>query len=279
MATPRTQWLALACLTAGALFPVAHAAPLCSKVVISGHPDYPPTTWYDGTRLRGGWHAIAARVFSDLGVPYEFSYQGPWARVLSAAQGGRIDFIGTLKINPERQQYLTFSSVAGTPAPITVFTRRDAGLKYSGKEDLMGKLGGRTRGEGYGGEVDSFVNNWLMTEEVASFEINLKKLELGRIAYVITGYYPGTSKLALLGLEDKVVPLKPNLSEDLNHFAFVTKSPCLKHLPAFDKRLAELLKDGTVAQLLSDGVEDWRGHTAKDGLRRFALRHSSKCRQ
>lgn len=253
-----------------ALTQPAHAASVCRKVVISGHPDYPPTTWYDGTRMRGGWHLIAARVFTDLGVPHEISYQGPWARVLSAAKGGQIDMVATLKSNAERQLYLSFSAVAGTPAPITVFVRRDAAwaTAYAGKEDLVGKLGGRTRGEGYGEEADNFVARQLTTEEVSGFDINLKKLELGRLAYVISGYYPGTSKLALWGVEDKFMPLKPNLSEDLNHFAFVTQSPCLRYLGAFDKRLAELLRDGTVARLLNQGVEDWRAHAVKGGLRR-----------
>ena len=251
------RWLVI--LLVLALFGQVRASQ-CDKVIITGHPAYPPTTWYDGKHMRGGWHLIAAKVFDDLGIPYEVSYQGPWARVLELAKIGKIDLIGTLKENPQRRQYLTFSSVGGTPAPITVFVKRGAEFAYAGKNDLRGKRGGRVRGEGYGSEIDEFVRDRLYTEVVEDFQTNLKKLEMGRIDYVISGYYPGTARLSLLHLEARYMPLQPNLSEDLNHFAFASASPCVKHLPAFDRRLAELLKDGTVARLLSQGVAHWKAN-------------------
>lgn len=242
--------------------PSARAASQCDKVIIAGHPGYPPTTWYDGKQMRGGWHLIAARVFNDLGIPYEIRYEGPWAKVLASARSGQVDMLATLKANHERETYLTFSGVGGTAAPITVFVKRDAGFNYAGKNDLIGKRGGITRGEGYGEVIDTFVHTRLQVEEVGDFATNLKKLSAGRIQYAISGYYPGTAKLALLGQEDQFVALKPDLSEELNHFAFVTGSPCAKYLPAFDKRLAQLLKDGTVAKLLDDGAEYWRSHAS-----------------
>jgi polar amino acid transport system substrate-binding protein len=253
---------AAAAVLALAWSPCAQAARRCDKVIISGHPAYPPTTWYDGHQMRGGWHLIAARVFDDLGIPYEIRYEGPWARVLASARSGQVDMLATLKVNNERRTYLTFSRVGGTAAPITVFVKRDAGFAYAGKNDLIGKRGGITRGEGYGQEIDTFVHTRLQVEEVGDFATNLKKLGVGRIQYAISGYYPGTAKLALLGMEDQFVALKPDLSEELNHFAFVTGSPCVKYLPAFDKHLAQLLKDGTVARLLDEGAGYWRAHAS-----------------
>lgn len=242
------------------LAPCASAARRCDKVVIAGHPGYPPTTWYDGQQMRGGWHLIAARVFDDLGIPYELRYEGPWARVLASARSGQVDMLATLKVNNERKTYLSFSSVGGTAAPITVFVKRGAAFSYTGKNDLIGKRGGITRGEGYGEEIDTFVHTALHVEEVGDFATNLKKLSIGRIQYAISGYYPGTAKLAQMGVEDQFVALRPDLSQELNHFAFVTGSPCAKYLPAFDKRLAQLLKDGTVARLLDEGAEYWRAN-------------------
>jgi polar amino acid transport system substrate-binding protein len=256
----RIASISAAAMLAMALSPSAGAAGRCDKVIIAGHPGYPPTTWYDGKRMRGGWHLIAARVFDDLGIPYEIRYEGPWARVLASARSGQVDMLATLKENNERKTYLTFSRVGGTAAPITVFVKRNAGFRYAGKDDLIGKRGGITRGEGYGEEIDSFVHTRLEVEAVSDFATNLRKLDAGRIQYAISGYYPGTAKLALLGVTGQFVALKPDLSEQLNHFAFVTASPCAKHLPAFDKRLAQLLKDGTVARLLDQGAEYWRSH-------------------
>lgn len=43
---------------------------------------------------------------------------------------------------------------------------------------------------------------------------------------------------------------------------FATASPCAKYLPAFDKRLAQLLKDGTVTRLLDEGAEYWRANAS-----------------
>lgn len=231
----------------------------CAKVVISSHPSYPPTTWYDGQQLRGGWPAIAAKVFGDLGIPYEVKYQGPWIRVVEAARSGTVDVLATLKENDERRTFLTFTTAGGTPAPITVFVRRDAQFGFKGKFDLIGKRGGTTRGEGFGQEIDHFVAN-LNVEQVGEFTTNLKKMAAGRLDYAISGYYPGTSKLAMLGLQDEFVALKPNLTEEVNHFGFVTNSPCMKYFARFDKHLAELLKDGTVARLLDENAAYWRLH-------------------
>lgn len=238
----------------------ARAGGDCFKVVISGHPAYPPTAWYDGQRLRGGWPAIAAKVFADLGIPYEIKYEGPWIRVMESARSGMVDMLATLKDNDERRKFLTFSSVGGTPAPITVFVRRDAHFNYAGKDDLIGKRGGITRGERYGQEIDHFVATRLRVETVGDFAINLKKLAAGRLDYAISGYYPGGAKLAMLGLEQEYVALRPNLSEQIDHFAFVTASPCMKYFAQFDHHLAELLKDGTVARLLDQNADYWRLH-------------------
>ena len=61
----------------------------CPKVVVSADPDYPPLHWYDGKELRGPSVELAARILSDLQIPYEVRYVGPWKRVLATASAGK----------------------------------------------------------------------------------------------------------------------------------------------------------------------------------------------
>jgi len=233
------------------------AAP-CDKVVVTADPEYPPLHWYDGQTLRGASVQVVTRVFDDIGVPYELRYVGPFARVMSLAEAGQVDVVTTLKITPERQAFLTFSAVPAFTNPVAVFTMRDRPIAFSQWSDLVGKRGGMVRGNRFGEPFDSFMRAKLHVEDADTLAANFRKLELDRIDYVITGYYAGMASLGAQRMDERVQALKPFINESVNHVGFVTRSPCMRHLEAFNKRLAELVKAGAPQQMIGDALKQWR---------------------
>ena len=250
--------LGAAAATAMLMSAVPGRAAECTKVIVGGHPGYPPLTYYDGREMQGAWMAIASRVLSDLGIPFELSYQGPWPRVLQTAAEGKIDMIATLKESPERLAFLSFTTTSAVYADIAIFVRSDSGLQYRGWSDLVGKSGGIVRDERYGMGFDEFMRSSLSVETVSSIDLDFKMLDAGRIDYVVTGYYPGLAHIASLRLGTRLKVLLPLISQTVNGFAFVTASPCVKYLPAFDRQLAILVKDGTVQRLVDEKLRQWQ---------------------
>ena len=230
----------------------------CAKVVVGGHPGYPPLTYYDGREMRGAWMAIASHVLTDLHIPFELTYQGPWPRVLQAAADVKIDLIATLKESPERLAFLSFTTTPAVHADIAVFVRSDSPLHYRTWQDLVGKSGGIVRDERYGMGFDEYMRSNLNVETVTSIDLDFKMLQAGRIDYVVTGYYPGLAHIASLRFGAELKALTPLISQTVNGFAFVTASPCVQYLPAFDRQLAMLVEDGTVQRLVDENLRQWQ---------------------
>lgn len=247
-----------AILAAGLIVALPAQAADCAKVLVGGHPGYPPLTYYDGREMRGAWMAIASQVLTDLRIPFELTYQGPWPRVLQAAMEGKIDLIATLKESPERLAFLSFTATPAVYADIAIFVRSDSPLHYRTWQDLLGKTGGIVRDERYGMGFDEYMRANLTVETVTSIDLDFKMLQAGRIDYVVTGYYPGLAHIASLRFGAELKALTPLISQTVNGFAFVTAGPCAQYLPAFDRQLAALVKDGTVQRLVDENLRNWQ---------------------
>jgi len=226
----------------------------CKKVVISADSDYAPLHWYDGKQLTGASIEIAVTALTSLGIPYELRYMGPFHSVLQGARRGEIDMISSLKDTPERREYLAFTSVSLFSNPIAVFVLKDAKFIYSNWNDLIGKRGGVTLGNQFGNGFDDFLTAHLQVTSAQKAYMNFKKLELGRIDYLITGYYSGQVYLASSGQSDKFVALKPYISETDNFIAFSKLSPCVHHLKALNSQLETMREDGRLKTILDKHV-------------------------
>src|SRR6185437_956209 len=161
----------------------------CAKVIVSGDPNYPPFSWYDGHVMRGVAIDIAQRAFEHAGIPFEVRYVGPFNRVLQSARNGTVDLVAELKDTPERREYLAYSSVAIFSNPVAVFVRGDSKLAYREWKDLAGLHGGITLGNKFGGGFDEYLAQSLSVESANSIASNFAKLQLGRIDYFVNSYY------------------------------------------------------------------------------------------
>jgi len=268
MLSPQTNFkrMMFAGLFSALCFSQAAAAPAtCDRVVIGAGSDYPPLHWYDGHQLRGASVALATRIFDEMGVPYEVRYFGPFPRLMANAQAGHLDVVTTLKQTPERAAFLTFTSMPAFINPVAVFVARERSFAYTGWSDLEGHKGGIVIGTRFGEPFDSYMRDKLKVESSSSLESNFKKLALGRIDYLITGYYNGVAYMEGHKLQQQFKALKPDLNETQNYVGFYSKSPCMRYYKEFDRRMAMLVKAGEPEKLIQNALSDWRAapHTMR----------------
>jgi polar amino acid transport system substrate-binding protein len=262
LAHARAAFALIAWLAAGWAGP---AAAECTRVVFSAHPDYPPYHWAEGEKLTGASVALTGRLLDELGVPWEARFVGPWPRVLKSAEYGEIDLVVSLKRTPEREAYLSFSSVPAFPNPMAIFTRQDRRFDYARPEDLLGKVGGRSAGDRFGEVFDRFADQHLRLEDADSPGLNFSKLAAGRIDYVVTGLYTGRAQLLSAGLAERITPLPALVNRGEIHHGFSRRSPCTALLAALDARLAAAQKAGLPAQLLEEALRQWKLRASKEG--------------
>lgn len=236
------------------------SAGTCDRVVVSGDADYQPLSWFDGKELRGAAEAIVGAALDRIGLPFEIRYVGPFKRTLAAAETGEVDVIAELKKTPEREVFLAFPSTAIFVNPVAVFTRRNRNLNLPRREDLVGLRGGIVLANLFGGDLDAFLQQRLSIEEVPRLDLGLKMVELGRLDYFITGYYPGMSYLIDQGWEASYAVQRPFLTATDNFVGIARMSRCFAELGALDATLAKMARDGEIQRLFDAATVDWRRH-------------------
>ena len=172
------------------------------------------------------------------------------------AQQGSIDLLVNLRITPERSQWLTFSQNPTFPNPIAIFMREDKAIPLKTWEELVPLVGGITIGDAFGNGFDEYLKDRLKTEPISNAANNFRKLDLGRIDYFVTGYYMGLAMIRSAGMQDRIVALKPFVSNQPIHLGFSKHSPHTALLPEIDRRLAQLAKDGTLNRILESHVQE-----------------------
>jgi len=222
----------------------------CTKLVLSDDSDYGPMHWYDGTKLTGVSIDIVTAALTAIHVPYEVRYLGPLQSVLEAAKTGELDMVASLKETPQRRAYLAFTKEPVFTNPVAVFVASDKVFSYTKWSDLLGKKGGVSQSNQFGGGFDEFMAKNLVIEVEKKTYMNFAKVDLGRIDYLITGYYSGLAYLKQSGQRDRFVALKPFVTETNSMVAMSKRSPCLKYLQALDDQLAIMRQQGQLKAIL-----------------------------
>ena len=228
----------------------------CTKLVFATNPNYPPFSWVqDKTRYQGASIALLRKIALP-GVTMEAVIY-PWNRAQAMARAGQIDLLLSLRITPEREQYLAFTHSPAFPNPIVVFAPEEGPLKTADWKLLEKYRGGVSLGDSFGGGFDTYLKEHLRVEVAETMTENFKKLRLGRIDYFVSGEYLGRAYLrrAVGQGERRIVALSPLVSREYIHFAMSRKSRCLNLLPLIDEKLKELMRQGLPARLLEEALD------------------------
>ncbi len=235
----------------------------CGRIVVSGDADYQPLSWFDGKDMRGAAETIVAAALTHMNLPFELREDGPFKRVLADAETGDVDIVAELKKTPEREVFLRFSSTPLFVNPVAVFTHRNRNLELPRREDLIGLRGGIVIANQFGGGLDEFLAQRLTVEELPRLELGLKMLELDRLDYFITSYYPGMSYLIERGWTTTYTIQRPYIAATENYVGISRQSRCAAELGSFDGTLATMAQDGEIERLFDAATKSWRAKAAQ----------------
>jgi polar amino acid transport system substrate-binding protein len=253
-----TVFVALA-LTGSATF----AADECTKIIATGHPQYPAIAYKDGDKIVGAAPALVEAIAKTLKVPLESKYMGTWEEAQAAARDGKADLIFGIYFNDERAAYLDYVQPAFMFDDVAIFVVKGKEFPFKAPEDLIGKKGVTNQGESYGTDFDAFIKAKLDVARTDGIDAAFKDLLDGKADYLIAGYYPGVAEAAKAGLKDKIVPLDQAVVTAEMFVAFSKKSPCRSLAEGFGKGITELTTDGRFDAILDEAIKGWDAAQAK----------------
>jgi polar amino acid transport system substrate-binding protein len=253
-----TMFTALA-LTGNAAF----AADECTKIIATGHPQYPTIAYKNGDDIAGAAPALVEAIAKSLKIPLESKYTGTWEEAQTAAREGKADLIFGIYFNDERATYLDYVQPAFMFDDVAIFVAKGKEFPFKTPDDLIGKKGVTNQGESYGVDFDAFIKDKLDVTRTAGIDAAFKDLVDGKADYLIAGYYPGVAEAAKEGLKGQIVPLDQAAVTAEMFVAFSKKSPCRALAAEFGKGITELTTDGRFDAMLQDAIKQWDAAQAK----------------
>jgi polar amino acid transport system substrate-binding protein len=235
----------------------AYAADTCTKIVSTGHPQYPAIAFKNGDAIVGAAPSLVEAIAKDLDIPLESKFMGTWSEAQAAARDGKADMIVGVYFNDERAKYLDYVQPAFIFDPVVVFVAKDRTFEFKDQDSLIGKKGATNKGESYGDQLDAFIKDKLDVARTDGIDEALNDLVAGKVDYVIAGYYPGDAQLSVLGIEDKIEALEPALLSAEMFVAFSKKSPCAALASKFGEGITKLTTDGSFHKMLLDAIAKW----------------------
>lgn len=236
---------------------LARADDICTKIVATGHPEYPVMAFKEGDQINGAAPLLVSQIADELGVPFESKYMGSWSEAQSAVREGKADMIIGVYYTDERAQYFEYVQPPFVYDPVQVFVANDRPFEFKDQDYLIGKKGVANEGESFGTVFDAFLQDRLTVSRVDGLAAAFEAILSGDADYVIAAYYPGTAELARLGFEDRIEPLEPELFSEELFVAFSKKSPCVALSPKFGEGITEITEDGRFRQMVRDALRDW----------------------
>jgi polar amino acid transport system substrate-binding protein len=242
----------------------ASATGECTKIVATGHPQYPVIAFRHGDALVGAAPALVEAIAKKLGVPLESKFMGNWTDAQAAAHDGKADLIFGIYYNDERAKYLDYVQPAFMYDDTAIFVAKGKAFPFKGQDDLIGKKGVTNQGESYGDEFDAFIKNKLDVTRVDGIDDAFKELLAGKADYLIAGYYPGLAEAAKAGLKDEIEVLDQAVLTAEMFVAFSKKSPCTALAQKFGQGITEMTTDGSFDKMLADAIAAWDAEQGKN---------------
>ncbi len=224
--------------------------------VVSGNPKAPPVVWEQYDKLTGVGPDIAKDILTELKLDYDIKVTGDWQQVQDKCKNGEIDMIVSAYKNDERAKYMNFS-LPYLPQPTVIVVKKGKEFPFGQWESLIGKKGASNIGESYGQEFDAFIQDKLDVKFIA-FERAVALLSSGETDYLIVDLYTALIYARLLRGEDSITILDPPVTTQTFHLTIGKNSPMAAQMPAINKKLSRLVKDGTVEKLFYKHFEAWK---------------------
>jgi len=210
---------------------------------------WPPYQIAENGRLSGFSTKIVEIVFVRMktAVPTIDIY--PWKRAILMIENGKADALFSANFTEDRTAFAFYPDEPIISSPWVMWVREEDDLIFRSFDDLLGKKVGIVRGYSYTPEFWNFVKKYNIYEEVTNDEINFKKLNLGRIDFVLAEFGNGLHIIRKLKL-NKIIPLIKNpVKTDGLYLIFNKKTVSRSFVDRFSEELKRLKQENLYENL------------------------------
>ncbi|MCX4025439.1 transporter substrate-binding domain-containing protein [Endozoicomonas sp. SM1973] len=233
---------------------VAH----CSRIKVSGNPEYPPLLWRDRTnpkQLTGVSIALLKRAVEGLDIAIDAIYVGPWSRAQAKIKANELDMLAGAFLTVERTTYMEYVKPAYTQVANVVFVANGKGFKFKRWSDLKNKRGATLINNSFGQKFDQYAQDHLALYGVRSLEIAFKLLLAKRADYVVYELYPGLAYAKAMGINQEIRHFTNYINSEPLYYTFALKSPCLEN--NLTKHLSDFIQSQKNTRLEKELLEEY----------------------
>lgn len=241
------------CLTQVTLL---HAVEKKQRVTLTGDPRPPYIIGEVGKEATAGvgvdlMHAIFEQLDGvELSIPLL-----PWKRALREVRRGTKDGIGILLKTPRREEYMDYTDELFRSYNTVWYAASNFpnGFEWQQYADFKPYRIGVVRDHTYGDEFDQMIDTGSLTViKVSSVRRVFTMLEKGRIELAIADRLVGAAFVKKYAASKRrfVVAKKPAAGE-VYYIAFSKKSEARHLIPAVNRVVAELKKEGVIQKLVN----------------------------
>ncbi|SOB60736.1 conserved protein of unknown function [Pseudodesulfovibrio profundus] len=166
---------------------------------------WPPYQITRSGQVSGFAVEVVEAMFEQLNVSTTKLQSYPWKRALSILEHGHADALFSANYTRDRTIFAHYPDEPLVEAPWVVWTRDDTNIRTM--EDLKGKRVGVVLGYSYTPAFWTFIETFCDVEQVSTDEINMHKLEHGRLDAMAAEYGNGLYLSRKLGFK-RVTPLR-----------------------------------------------------------------------
>lgn len=250
----------------------AFQAQAASPMIISGNPDGPPVSWDKRDKLLGVGPEVAAKIMSELKVPFTITVESSWQQVQDKARSGAVDMIVSAYDNKERRAYMDYS-IPYLDSPVVIVVKKGEQFPFSSWQSLIGKKGVAHTGESFGEEFDAFIKSKLDVSFLP-YERAFQMLAEDTADYLIIDLYPAIIYSKLLNAENKVDFMDKPVSIQHFHITISKKSPYINLLPEINTKITELKKQKYIKKLAVEQYKHW--NKTFEERRRFYAKQNAR---
>ena len=187
---------------------------------------------------------VVTNVLNKMGVKWDLR-EYPWARAMKEVFEGNRDALFSAFWTEERARYCYYPKEPLAKEKWLFFVRRKdtRRLSFTSYDEIKDRRVGVLRGAALSEEFWEFVKKHRNYEEVATDDLNFKKLLAGRVDYVVDSYSNGVELAKQMGISDQIDFLRsPVIAEDDLYLIFSKKSVSPTFVDAFSEGLRSFKK-------------------------------------
>lgn len=245
---PMKLFLTVCCLLCIVSLPRTVMAQTERLQCVSTH--FEPYVIADGRDISGINIELMQRAAASMEIQLDFNIV-PWKRVEQDLKYGREMCAVAFFRDPEREQYLDYTTVPIQITTYKLFTHKDYERDdFDSLAEVKGWLIGVNRGfKTFPGFEEAIYNEWVTPVPVNSTKQALDMLAQKRLQAVLTDETVGKYLIKESGTKNLVL-MKPDVHIQSAYFVF-SKRAKLDHLiPEFDKAIMRLITDGTYKDII-----------------------------